>query len=357
MRWWPLSNPGTDRERRFAFLLPPILWAVLAALGPLPALNRLDLGNEVMPIIALAGMVGGSFGLLQVDWRAPDGFDGWGRVAALWLGFVLLIPGTAMWGSRLDPHPTGFVVLTTAWVIFSALPFGRWESLNTFQCLGFSLRFFGAWLVVLVAAGPLPSDHAGWILAVAFVLSPAYARRLRQRLPVRATFWQSDWSTPYCAARRRRFFAILVPLLALGCYDLVSTFGGKAPPHFGGLLQAMGVPLFPWIGVVGLFVVQILPPYLLVLWMRGGLTPKAFLEVDGLVEHVLLAYVMTTGFVWIVWAVMHQLSEWFFHPWTDDYPATALFVVIVLTVACGLFWYRCLLGMEVMAKRGGRHDG
>lgn len=358
MRWGPLSAPRTERERRFAFMLPPIVGAVIGGLGPLPLLNQLALGDELMPIVALTGMVGASLGLLHADWRAPDGFDGWGRVAALWLGFVLLLPGAAAWGLHSDSSAAGFVALTGAWVIFSALPFGRWETLTAHQCLGFSARFHGAWLAVMLAVVPLSPESGAWVLAAAYFLSPVFAAWIRKRLPVRSTLFLADWSTPYPAARRRRFFAILVPLLALACYDYVSTIGGKTQPHFGGLLHAMGVPLFSGIGIVGFFLVQLLPPYLLVLWMRGGLSLKGMLEVDGVLEHVLLCCVMTNGSVWIIFALMHLVSKSFFHPWMDDYPATTLIAVMILTVASGLFWYRVLLGMEVMAvKRATRHDG
>jgi len=183
MKGWPLSDPRTERERRFAFLLPPIVWAVIAAFGPLPLMNRLGLGNEVMSIAALLGMMGGSFGLLQVDWRAPDGHDGWGRVAALWLGFVLLLPGAAAWGLRFDPPQIATVTLAAGWVIFSALPFGRWETLNARQCLGFALRFYAVWLVVMLAVVLLSPDHAGWVLAAAYFASPSLATFLRRRLP------------------------------------------------------------------------------------------------------------------------------------------------------------------------------
>ncbi len=55
-------------------------------------------------------------------------------------------------------------------------------------------------------------------------------------------------------------------------------------------------------------------------------------------------------------ALVGQVSKWFFHPWMDDYPATTL--IMVMTVASGLFWYRLLRGMEVMAGKGAtRFDG
>lgn len=345
-RTGPPSPPETERERRFAFLLPPLVWATLAALGPLPALNRLGWGDEVMTISALLGLLGGSFGLLQVDWRAPDGHDGWGRVAALWLGFVLLLPGVGAWGLRTDSSGSGYVVLAAAWVMFSALPLGRWETLNAFQCLGFSLRFYGIWLVVMLAVAGLAPDLGGWVLAAAYLGSAPLAAFLRRRLPGRPAWFSGLGTTPYPAARRRRFFAVLVPLQALAVYDFWSTFGGTAMPHFGGLLQALGVPPFPGIGLVGLFLVQLLPVFILVSWMRDGL---GNLRKSGdLPRSVVMIYVVSTGCAWMALALIHQVSRWFFHPWMNDYPRTTLIVMILLTEACGLFFYRLLLGMEVM---------
>lgn len=343
----PSLVPETARDRRFAFLLPPILWAVFAALAPLPAMNRLGWGDEVAPIAALLGLLGGSFGLLQVDWRAPDGHDGWGRVAALWLGFVLLLPGAAAWGLHGDSSGAGYVVLAAAWVIFSALPLGRWESLSAGQCLGFSLRFYGIWLLVMLAVAAVAPELGGWVLAAAYLASAPLAAFLRRRLPIRPAWLSLHGNTPYPAARRRRFFAVLVPLQALAVYDFWSTFGGTAMPHFGGLLQAMGVPPFAGIGLVGLLLVQLLPVFILVSWMRDGL---GNLRKGGdLPRYVVMIYVVSTGCAWMALALIHQVSKWFFHPWMDDYPRTALIMTILLTEACGLFFYRLLLGMEVMA--------
>ncbi|WP_096702390.1 hypothetical protein [Magnetospirillum sp. 15-1] len=360
MIWWPLSDPKTERERRFAFLLPPLLWAVIAALGPLPMMNRLGWGDEVTAIAALLGMVGGSFGLLRVDWRAPDGHDGWGRVGALWLGFMLLLPGAGAWGLHAESSGAGYVALI-AGVIFSALPFGRWETLNAFQCLGFSLRFYGIWLVVMLAVAGLSPDQGGWVLAVAYLLSPPFAAWIRRRLPLRSTLFISNWSTPYPAARRRRFFAILAPLLIVAVYDYASTIGGKTMLHFGGVLEALGVPHFSGIGIVGLLLVQLLPVFILVIWMRDGLSLKALRDSVDLQEYVLMIYVVSNGCAWAAFAVIFQLNKWFFHPWLDDYPRTSLIVIILLTLASGVSFYRLLLGMEVMnppARRAGkRHDG
>jgi hypothetical protein len=344
---WPPSPPETERERRFAFLLPPLLWAVIAALGPLPALNRLGWGDEVTAISALLGLLGGSFGLLQVDWRAPDGQDGWGRVAALWLGFVLLLPGAGAWGLHDDSSSAGYVALAAAWVIFSALPLGRWETLTAVQCLDFSLRFYGIWLLVMLAVAGAAPDLGGGVLAAAYLASAPLAAFLRRHLPGRPAWFSARWNTPYPAARCRRFFAVLVPLQALAVYDFWSTFGGTAIPHFGGLLQALGVPHFPGTGLVGLFLVQLLPVFILVSWMRDGLGNLR--KSSDLPRYVVMIYVVSTGCAWMALALIHQVSRWFFHPWMDDYPRTALIMTILLTEACGLFFYRLLLGMEVMA--------
>jgi len=344
---WPPSPPETERERRFAFLLPPLLWAVIAALGPLPALNRLGWGDEVTAISALLGLLGGSFGLLQVDWRAPDGQDGWGRVAALWLGFVLLLPGAGAWGLHDDSSSAGYVALAAAWVIFSALPLGRWETLTAVQCLDFSLRFYGIWLLVMLAVAGAAPDLGGGVLAAAYLASAPLAAFLRRHLPSRPAWFSARWNTPYPAARCRRFFAVLVPLQALAVYDFWSTFGGTAIPHFGGLLQALGVPHFPGTGLVGLFLVQLLPVFILVSWMRDGLGNLR--KSSDLPRYVVMIYVVSTGCAWMALALIHQVSRWFFHPWMDDYPRTALIMTILLTEACGLFFYRLLLGMEVMA--------
>lgn len=310
-------------------------------------MNRLGWGDEVAPIAALTGMVGGSFGLLQVDWRAPDGHDGWGRVAALWLGFVLLLPGAAAWGLHGDSSGAGYVVLAAAWVIFSALPLGRWESLSAGQCLDFSLRFYGIWLLVMLAVAAAAPELGGWVLAAAYLASAPLAAFLRRRLPIRPAWLSLHGNTPYPAARRRRFFAVLVPLQALAVYDFWSTFGGTAMPHFGGLLLAMGVPPFAGIGLVGLLLVQLLPVFILVSWMRDGL---GNLRKGGDLPHyVVMIHVVSTGCAWVALALIHQVSKWFFHPWMDDYPRTALIMTILLTEACGLFFYRLLLGMAVMA--------
>lgn len=361
MRLWSFSLPETKHERRVSFLLPPIAWAVFAALAPLPVLNRLAWGDEVLPIVALLGMVGGSFGLLQVDWRAPDGHDGWGRVAALWLGFVLLLPGAATWGLRDDSSGAGQVALAAAWVIFSALPLGRWETLNAFQCLGFSMRFYGIWLAIMLMVAWLAPDQGGWVLAAAYLASGPLAAFIRRRLPSRPASSSFQWNTSYPAARRRRFFAVLVPMLALAVYDFWSTVGGATLPHFGGLLQAGGVPHFPGIGIVGLFLVQLLPVFLLVSWMRDGLGRNSLQKSGDLPRYVLMIYLVSNGCAWMAFALLHQLSKWFFHPWLNDYPRTALIVIILLTLASGMYFYRLLLGMEVMTPPTTgtvkRHDG
>lgn len=172
---------GSERDRRFAFLWPPLLGAVAAAVLPLPALNRQGLGEDLLPAVALAAMTGASLGLLYAGRRAPGG-GGWGRVAALWLGFALLLPGAAAWGLRHDPPQTGHVLLAALWVILSALPFGRWETLDARQCLGFSARFYGLWLVVMLAVTPLSPNVGGTALALAYFASPLLASVIRRRL-------------------------------------------------------------------------------------------------------------------------------------------------------------------------------
>ena len=343
-----VSPPLTARDRRFAFLLPPVIGAVTAALMPLPICNRLGGGGDwLAPVLAIAGLSGAAAGLLLADRQAPDGRGGWGRVAALWLGFVLLLPGAAAWGLHGDSSGAGYVVLAAAWVIFSALPLGRWENLSAGQCLDFSLRFYGIWLLVMLAVAAVAPELGGWVLAAAYLASAPLAAFLRRRLPIRPAWLSLLGNTPYPAARRRRFFAVLVPLQALAVYDFWSTFGGTAIPHFGGLLQALGVPHFPGTGLVGLFLVQLLPVFILVSWMRDGLGNLR--KSSDLPRYVVMIYVVSTGCAWMALALIHQVSRWFFHPWMDDYPRTALIMTILLTEACGLFFYRLLLGMEVMA--------
>jgi hypothetical protein len=198
----------------------------------------------------------------------------------------------------------------------------------------------------MLAVAGLAPDLGGWVLAAAYLGSAPLAAFLRRRLPGRPAWFSGLGTTPYPAARRRRFFAVLVPLQALAVYDFWSTFGGTAMPHFGGLLQALGVPPFPGIGLVGLFLVQLLPVFILVSWMRDGL---GNLRKSGdLPRSVVMIYVVSTGCAWMALALIHQVSRWFFHPWMNDYPRTTLIVMILLTEACGLFFYRLLLGMEVM---------
>lgn len=360
MKWGARSAPRTERESRFDFMLPPIVGAVLLAVGPLPLLNRLGLGDDLVPMVALAGMVGASLGLLHVDWRAPDGFDGWGRVAALWLGFVLLLPGAAAWETRHEGAGTGTLPLVAAGVIFSALPFGRWETLNTRQCLRFSAGFYGLWLAVMLAVVPLSPDHGGWVLAGAYFVSAPVAELLRRRLPATAKGPPViDWSTPYAAARRRRFFLFLVPLTALASYDFWSTLGEPTAPHFGGVLHLVGVPPFPAMGMVGLVLLHLLPPYLLVTWMRDGLSLRSLRGGGDLLGYVLMLYVVSNGHVLMTLALAHLVSQGIFHPWMDDYPGTTLMVAVILSAAFSVFWYRVLLSMDVMAapllRSGSRH--
>lgn len=178
-----VSPPLTARDRRFAFLLPPVIGAVTAALMPLPICNRLGGGGDwLAPVLAIAGLSGAAAGLLLADRQAPDGRGGWGRVAALWLGFVLLLPGAAAWGLRHDPPDVSYAALAALWVVFSALPFGQWETLTARQCLGFSLRFYGVWLAVTLAVAPLSPDAAALVLAVTYLGSPLLAAFVRHRV-------------------------------------------------------------------------------------------------------------------------------------------------------------------------------
>lgn len=171
-------NRDSDRLRHGHFLLPTVLGGAVAGLMAIRVLPQ-EWASLLTGPIALAGA---SLGIRYNDVLAPDGRGGWGRVAALWLGFALLLPGAAAWSLRHGPMNSSYFPLVAGWVIVSALPFGWWETLNARQCVGFSLCFYGAWLAIMLVAAALPQTYAGGILALGYFSSSFLANLIRRRL-------------------------------------------------------------------------------------------------------------------------------------------------------------------------------
>ncbi|MGE4279473.1 MAG: hypothetical protein AB7G62_07790 [Magnetospirillum sp.] len=145
--------------------------------------------------------------------------------------------------------------------------------------------------------------------------------------------------------RRILFFSLLAIAQALASIDFTITFGGPSQPHFGGLFLALGIPPFPGLGIMGLALIQVLPVFMLVLWMRGDATPRHCAELG---RYVVMAYVLGNGLSWMAFAGVHLLSKWLYHPWMDDNPRTTSAMLAVLTALSGHVIYRRILDMPVM---------
>lgn len=169
---------GPLPSRLAHFLLPTVLGGLVA--GAMAA--RFLPEGWPAGLIGPIGLAGASVGLRHNDMLAPDGWNGWGRVAALWLGFALLLPGALAWLWRAASLEGGAVVLVAGWVIVSCLWLGRWERLDAGQCLRFALRFYGAWLVVMLVVALLPGLYGGVVLALAYFASPYLAGVMHRSL-------------------------------------------------------------------------------------------------------------------------------------------------------------------------------
>lgn len=96
---------------------------------------------------------------------------------------------------------------------------------------------------------------------------------------------------------------------------------------------------------------QFLPPLLLLAWMREGINPKRLRHCADLPGYVFAIYAVSTGLAWMLFAVIHLMSKWIFHPWMNDHPDAASLLMAALTVGIGLFAYGRLLGLPVMKNR------
>jgi len=168
-----------------------------------------------------------------------------------------------------------------------------------------------------------------------------------------------NWATPFPPARRRRFFLMLVPILALAQYRLWANLAAGFQPEREWLALALGVPPVRGLGFAGLLLTYFLPVYAVLAWMREGMSLKGLRKAPDLWRYILMGLVLCQGWTVIAFVVVHKVTRLFLYYSLDDYPQTMLAAMTVTSVAAGLFYYRWMLSMEVMTtaflRRNGRH--
>lgn len=162
------------------------------------------------------------------------------------------------------------------------------------------------------------------------------------------------WATPFPPARRRRFFLMLVPILAVAGYDFwASLVGERAGQDW--LLLTLGVP--PVSGTGFALLIYVLPVYGVLSWMRDGLSLKGLRNGSDLWRYILMGLVLCQGATMMACVLVHKLVRLFFYYSLDDYPQAVLVAVTAALVATGAFYYRWMLSMEVMAAAFIRRRG
>lgn len=166
-----------------------------------------------------------------------------------------------------------------------------------------------------------------------------------------------SWATPFPPARRRRFFLMLVPILALAGYDFWATLFGLWPGR-DWLLLTLGAPSVRGTGFA--LLIYFLPVYVVLIWTREGLTLKTLRNGSDLWRYILMGLVLCLGATMIAGVLTHKLARLLFYYSLDDYPQTVLAIAATTSVAAGVFYYRWMLSMEVMTTafihRKGHHD-
>lgn len=117
---------------------------------------------------ALGGMAGLSLGLFVGDRGYPDGRGGWGRVAAVWLGLIVLSPAAFAGGFRAPGGVSVALALAMLWVAYSVVLYANLQLLTARQAIRFSLIFYGLSAAVGVFAALFPTIGL-YVVAVAML--------------------------------------------------------------------------------------------------------------------------------------------------------------------------------------------
>lgn len=154
---------------------------------------------------------------------------------------------------------------------------------------------------------------------------------------------------PYSPRRRRWFLALLVPFLALTEYDFWRNLLTGLRPDHDWFLMALGAEPMPGMGLAGMLLTYVLPVHLLLAWMRQGVGWRSLYQGLDLLRYALMGLILCRGFCLMVFVLLYLLSKPFRFSW-DDYPEPLMLVMMACSVAAGLFYYRLLLGMEIMTR-------
>lgn len=152
-------------------------------------------------------------------------------------------------------------------------------------------------------------------------------------------------TAPFSPDRRRRFYLVLIPVLALSAFDFWDYVGTGMVPGHDLLLSTLGMPPLRGLAMAAQLVVHFLPLYALLSWMRGS----GLRDGPDLWEYVLAVFILGHGFTLLVLGLVFLLSKLVAHPsWVNDYPlGVPVAAAACSTVAAG-FLYSRVLTMRVM---------
>lgn len=166
------SSFSERRSLAVTFLIPCAVLAVMGFLLVYKAAAGTANSEGAFFAGALGGMAGLSLGLFVGDRGYPDGRGGWGRVAAVWLGIVMLTPAIFAGGLRASGGISTTLALGMVWVAYSAVLYGNLHLLNARQAIRFAMAFYGLSAAVGVFAALFPT--VGPYVAAAVVLFGGY---------------------------------------------------------------------------------------------------------------------------------------------------------------------------------------
>ena len=155
---------------------------------------------------------------------------------------------------------------------------------------------------------------------------------------------------------------MLVPFLGLTEYDFWRNLLTGLRPDHDWFLMALGAEPMPGMALAGMLLTYVLPVHLLLVCMRHGVGWRSLYQGLDLLRYTLMGLILCRGFCLMVFVLLYLLSKLLRFSW-DDYPELFMMVMMIISVAAGLFYYRLLLGMEIMTRvvtqgaRRGHGDG